>query len=43
MTQLFLGCDECGEVFDTLETARAHENLEHPNPSYTILTEEEAF
>lgn len=44
MTQLFLGCDDCGEVFDTIETARNHETPEHEEfPSYTILTEAEAF
>ena len=46
--KLFLVCSACGEVFDTLETAKAHESeceefLPDEACSYLIRTESEAF
>ena len=46
--KLYLECRECGEVFDTLETAKAHESeceefLPGETYSYFIRTEGEAF
>lgn len=40
--KLYLCCGMCGEVFDTIETAAAHDN--HAlDPEYTIKPESEAF
>jgi hypothetical protein len=44
--RLYLCCDPCGEVFDTIETAQAHEvtpeNVRFGH-EYTIKPESEAF
>ena len=43
--KLFLVCSACGEVFDTLETAKAHEESCESEYSmcYDIVPESEAF
>lgn len=47
MEKLYLSCVYCGEVFDEIETARAHESnsseFSSLTPEYVILTESEAF
>jgi hypothetical protein len=42
----YLACDPCGEVFDTIATARAHEFVGENGfygHEYTIIPESEAF
>jgi hypothetical protein len=47
MDKLYVVCSECGEAFDDLNTARAHEDsfnrCSSEDATYAIRTEEEAF
>lgn len=43
---LYLKCETCGEVFDSIETAQSHQNdcpLDFDQITFSIVTEEEAF
>lgn len=42
--KLYLQCDDCGEVFDSIAIAHAHDCPEgRGDKSWSILTEDEAF
>jgi len=41
--KLYLICVDCGEAFDTLETAKAHEDSSECSNTYDLSYESEAF